>query len=335
MKKVDSFLQIHKLKGPILIFGAGGFIGINLLQKLLLVRKDVYGISHDINNNWRFRATAIPKKYLLECDMNDNKVVEKIIKKIKPKTVFNLVAYGAYSKQKDIKKIYETNITATVLLLELLKDKKIAAYIHAGSQSEYGLNSSQPKESEELVPNSHYAVSKVTNYFTLIYYGKVEKMPVIHLRLYSAFGPWEEPDRLIPVLLSKARNGVFPHFVDPSISRDFIYVEDIVDAFIKAAVSMNPQLYGEVFNVATGKKTTIRQLAYFVKNLLHMKVSPKFGGMQNRQWDLKDWYGNTKKIQKILQWKPFYSLKEGLEKTIAWQKEIDYDNAEWNWTKNK
>ncbi len=332
--KKDLKTQIKKVQGPILIFGAGGFIGVNLIQKILLFRKDVYGVSHDSMHNWRFIAAKIPRKHFLDCDLTNNEQLEKVIKKIKPKTVFNLAAYGAYSKQQEVKKIYETNVFSTIQLLETLRDKKIAAYIHAGSQSEYGLNSSAPKEDGELSPNSHYAVSKVSNYFTLKYYGKVEKMPVIHLRLYSAFGPWEEQDRLIPTLLEKARHGEFPHFVDPSISRDFIYVDDIVSAFIYAAVCMSPLLYGEVFNVATGKKTTIRQLALLVKKIVKMKISPTFGGMKNRNWDLEDWYGNNENIKKKLRWKPLFTLEQGLRATIQWQKEVQYNSAKWNFTKN-
>lgn len=334
MRKKDFSSAIKKLKGPIFIFGAGGFIGVNLFQKILSVRNDVYGISHDSKKNWRFREARIPKEQLLDCDVTKKEQLENLIKKINPKTVFNLVAYGAYSKQKDAYKIYETNVVSTALLLEILKDKGIAAYIHAGSSSEYGLNSAGPKENDELSPNSHYAVTKSANYFTLKYYGKVEKMPVIHLRLYSAFGPWEEPDRLIPVLLSKARNGELPHFVHASISRDFIYVDDVVSAFIMAAAGIKPALYGEVFNVATGEKTTIRQLAYLVKRLLKVKIKPSFGGMEKRQWDVVDWYGNNKKIKKMLKWKPIWRLEDGLEKTITWQKEIKYDSAAWNWMKN-
>lgn len=327
-KKTQVLLK--KLKGPIVIFGAGGFVGINLLNSILQYRKDVYGISQDSKKNWRFIASKLPNKNLRDCDINEPTQVKELIKEIKPKTIFNLAAYGAYSKQKEYSKIYRTNINSTFTLIETLKEYGFDAYIHAGSQSEYGTNSRQPKENAELIPNSHYAVSKITNYFTVKYYGRVEKLPVVHLRLYSVYGPWEEPDRLIPVLLSKARNGELPPFVQPTISRDFVYINDIVRSFIYAAAKMNKSLYGEVFNVATGKKTSIKQLALLTKLLLKVSVKPVFGSMENRDWDLEDWYGNIKKIKKTFNWYPTVTLRDGLLKTAEWQEEINFDSAFWN-----
>lgn len=321
--------EIKKLKGPIIIFGAGGFIGINLLLAILRFRTDVIGISRDAKHSWRFRTACISSKNLLTCNMSERKSLERVIRNIAPQTIFNLAAYGAYANQADVEKIYETNFSSTISLLEIAKQSGFHAYIHAGSQSEYGLNASAPKENEELIPNSHYAVSKVSDYFLLKYYGKIEKLPVVHLRLYSAYGPWEEPDRLISVLLASARHGKFPLFVDSSISRDFVYIDDIVNAFILAAGNIHKQIYGDVFNVATGKQTTIKQLAYLAKNMFHIKENPHFGSMKNRKWDLVKWYGNGNKMKKVFYWKPQYNIKMGLRETANWQNEIQYDLAPW------
>jgi nucleoside-diphosphate-sugar epimerase len=321
---------IKNLKGPIVVFGAGGFIGVNILQVLLKYRSDVYGISQDVNNNWRFKTAKIPKKNLRNCDLNNGKQVHSLIKKIRPKTIFNLAAYGSYAKQREIKKIYDTNVSATVNLLEILKEYGFEAYIHAGSQSEYGINSKAPIENSELIPNSHYSISKISNYYTIKYYGKIENLPVVHLRIYSAYGPWEEPDRLIPTILANGRKGVFPDLVDPDITRDFIYINDVVRAFIYSASKINKKIYGEVFNVATGKKTSIKKLVEEVGNIFNIKDKPKFGTMKNRDWDLKDWYGNIKKIEKVIGWKPKILLVDGLSYTIKWQVEVDLDKISWN-----
>lgn len=315
--------QIKKLHGPILILGAGGFIGINLLKTLLLYRKDVFGVSRSKKKNWRFISAKIPARNVIDSDITNKKDIEKIFKKVKPLTVFNLAAYGAYAKQNDYREIYKTNALSTVDVLEELKRIPFKAYVHAGSQSEYGLNAKGPKETAELIPNSHYAVSKIGNYFLLKYYGKVEKLPVVHLRLYSAYGPWEESDRLMPVLVAKAIRKSLPNFVAPTISRDFIYIDDVVSAFILAAAKIQKKMYGEVFNVATGKKTTIKQLAYMVKEMFDISEDPKFSTMKNRNWDVVDWFGSNAKIKRVLGWKPTHSLKQGLLKTAEWQKNLN------------
>lgn len=317
--------EIKKLTGPILILGAGGFIGINLLQKILSERDDVFGVTHNKKTNWRFQYAKIPQKSLIQCNLTHKKQIEKLLKTISPKTIFNLSAYGAYAKQTDVEQIYTTNVVSTAILLELLRDSNFSAYIHAGSQSEYGLNAAGPKENGELIPNSHYAVSKVADSYLLKYYGKVLHLPVIHLRLYSAFGPWEEPDRLIPVLLAKARKKNLPPFVNPSISRDFIYVDDVISALIVSALNIKKSLYGEVFNVASGKKTTIKKLANLTKKQFDIKKKSQFGIMTKRKWDIINWYGNNSKLTKVFKWRPQHSLTEGLQLTVAWQEKINYD----------
>ncbi|MCF8299165.1 MAG: NAD-dependent epimerase/dehydratase family protein [Saprospiraceae bacterium] len=326
----NTIEKLKKLKGPIMIFGAGGFIGVNLLKTILNYRDDVFGVSQEHNNNWRFVATSCPKSNLRTCDISHKKNLKELIKEIKPKTVFNLAAYGAYSKQKEYDKIYRTNFIASVDIVEALKETGFEVFIQAGSSSEYGLNSIAPSEDTNLIPNSHYAVSKTAIYHAIKYFGEIEKLPVAHLRLYSGYGPWEEPDRLIPVLLSNARKGKFPALVQPEISRDFIHVKDIVSAFVSVASEMKEKHYGQAFNVGTGIKTTIKELALLVKEILQIENNPKFGNMENRNWDLPDWFANPQKIINEIGWKPEISLKDGIIDTITWQKEVNFDDAFWN-----
>ena len=321
-----------KLHGPIFIFGAGGFIGVNLLNSILKYRKDVYGISQDPVNNWRFIATHVPKANLVPCDIREKTQLDLILTKYNPKTIFNLAAYGAYSKQNEYEKIYNTNFNATLGLVESLKKVGFDSYVQAGSSSEYGINCSAPLEDDSLIPNSHYAVSKVAMSFAAKYYGSIEKLPVAHLRLYSAYGPWEEPDRLIPRLLSMSRKGKYPPLVNPLISRDFIYVNDISVAFIRVAGQIK-HVKGDVFNIGTGQKTSIKQLTRIVRDICKIDTVPNFGTMKNRKWDVTDWYSNVEKASKVLKWKPLLGLKEGIRLTLDWQRSVGYDEAFWNWTK--
>lgn len=333
MPKLET--SVLKLKGPIVVFGAGGFIGVNLLKTLLSYRDDVFGISSNPKNNWRFLANHIKFKKLLQCDITDPLQVKDIVAREKPQTVINMAAYGAYSKQREYKKIYETNFNALVNLIESLKEIGFSSFVQAGSSSEYGLNSDGPNEEDELMPNSHYAVSKVAAYNSIKYYGKIEGLPVISLRIYSAFGPWEEPDRLIPMLISKARHGDLPELVEPKVSRDFIFVDDVVSSFITCAADIDKKKFGEVYNAGTGLQTTIEDLVSLVRRILNVNKKPKFGSMKNRNWDMKNWYGDISKIKKDYHWQPKVSLEEGIKRSIEWQIEINYDNADWNWTKLK
>jgi dolichol-phosphate mannosyltransferase len=316
--------QALSLPGPILILGAGGFVGFNLFKSLRALRPDVFAVAHSQNAGWRLSRSGTPSAQVLVCDLNYAKSVRHLVETARPRTIFNLAAYGAYSHQQDPELIYRTNFLATHHLLEALKPGGFDAYVHAGSSSEYGLRAAGPDEAADPLPNSHYAVSKLSNAHLLKYYGRIHALPVVNLRLYSVYGPWEEPDRLIPVLAERARAGALPPFVAAGISRDFLYVADATRAFIAAAQGMAPPLYGESFNIATGRRTTMRELALVAVDAFGLAAEPVFGSMPNRRWDVEDWYGNPAKAEKLLGWKATVGLEEGLRKTLAWQQISDY-----------
>lgn len=316
-KKYQNFLS--KLKGPILILGGGGFIGFNLLNSIYLYRQDVYAVSSNPEKNWRFKISSFPQKNIIKANLLIKKQVNKLIQKIKPQTIFNLTAYGAYSHQNNLNKIYQTNFISSVNIIENLRKTQHSAYVYAGSSSEYGFNCSSPQENDEMLPNSHYSVSKIANYYLQKFYAQIHNFPTAHLRLYSVYGPWEDPSRLIPNLIKKTKKNLYPPFVDPDISRDFIYTTDVVQAFISTAYKIK-KIKGQVFNIGTGKKTTIKQLAFLIKKIYKIKKNPVFNNMKNRKWDQKNWYSNPQKAQKILKWKAKTSLEIGLKKTTYWQK---------------
>ncbi len=307
-------LPVENLEGPIAIFGVGGFIGINLLQKILAVRSDVIGFSHDPEKSWRLKKASISSRFVTECNLLNRDQVNSVIKKYTPQTIFNLAAYGSYSWDTDSERIYQTNLNATVEIIESLKRKRFTAYIHAGSQSEYGLNAAAPAETDATIPNSHYAVSKLAVRYLLSYFGAMEQLPVVHLRLYSIFAPWKEPRRLMPTLIRQAIRHKLPAFVAPNISRDYVYIDDCIEALITVATGMEKKHYGEVFNVASGKKTTMKELALIAKKLFNIDKAPVFEGMKKRDWDLADWWGNPKKINSEFGWSAKTTLRQGLIK---------------------
>ncbi len=308
---------IKQLKGPIVIFGASGFIGANLLEQLFRVRTDVYALTHDATKAWRLKLLDVPAENIVHCDILSNTSVKDVFERYAPKTVFNLAAYGAYSKQKNVGLTYETNVIGTVNLLENCTPEMV--YIHAGSSSEYGFNCTAPKETDPVEPNSHYAVSKVSAAYTLEYYAKLHGLNTLNLRLYSIYGGWEEPDRLIPRLVEEARQQKLPPLVSPDISRDFVYVDDCVEAFVQAALRVNKTISGRSYNIATGQKTTMRELVDAARQTFGISTEPVWGSMNNRNWDLADWYGNPTAAEADLGWKARTSLSDGLRQTAEWQ----------------
>jgi nucleoside-diphosphate-sugar epimerase/glycosyltransferase involved in cell wall biosynthesis len=321
MSSLENY--IRSLEGPILVIGASGFIGANLFKKLSTTRQDVFAV---VRKTKGWRLAEIKDDKIIAIDLNDFSAVRNLISNILPNTVFNCLAYGAYSFEKDTSLTYQTNFQSVVNLVELLSQRPISSYVHAGSSSEYGANCEAPSEDSACEPNSAYAVSKTAASTYLSYMGKHNSFPCVNLRLYSVYGPLEDTSRLIPNLLRKALQRDLPPFVNPGISRDFVHVDDVCTAFVIAAAKMHPDLYGENFNIGTGIKTSIRDLAELACKIFDIPVQPKFGSMEDRAWDLKDWYSNPSKALSLLGWSATITLDQGLLSTSKWIEKISDDD---------
>lgn len=309
--------QVLQLQGPIVVFGAGGFIGANLVRAILQYRTDVFAVTSKPFVPWRL--DDIPANHILHCNITNKNQLEDLFSRHAFKTIFDLAAYGAYSKQSDVELTYETNLNGLLNLLEISSQYSIRAFVHAGSSSEYGLNAAAPREDAPLVPNSHYAVTKVAAAHLIKYYGILKDVPITNLRYYSIYGAFEEPDRLIPRLIDEGIKQTYPPLVQPDISRDFVYIDDAVFATLLAANQIG-KVKGESINIASGQKTTILQLADAAKEIFQIPTSPQWGEFPNRKWDLKDWYGDATLAKEKLGWQNATSLKDGLLKTYEWQK---------------
>ncbi len=312
-------LKIDRLQGPILILGASGFIGANLLRMIAAARPDVVGTASHLPN-WRLEG--LPPSTTRAVDLLVEQNLDKLLDDVKPRTVFNCVAYGAYSFQTETELIYQTNFGLTERIVRKLSARNIAAYIHAGSSSEYGDAAAAPLESAEMLPNSDYAVSKVASANLLRYYGLKHAFPGVNLRLYSIFGPYEDSARLIPAVIRKGITGQYPEFVDPNISRDFVYVDDACEAFIDSALAIRPEIYGASYNIGSGQKVTIADVAAAARELFGIHAEPTFS-MPQRSWDVKDWYANNDRARADLNWSPKVSFKRGLELMIAWYRGLE------------
>jgi len=156
--------------------------------------------------------------------------------------------------------------------------------VHSAVSSEYGDSAAGPREDDLPQPNSDYAVSKVACANLLRYYGKRKKFPCANLRLFSAYGPLEDSSRLIPTLIKCGCEGNFPPFVNGAISRDFVYIDDLVEAYVDTALNLREENFGDSFNIGSGAKTTIAEVAKVAADVFSLKGEPAYGSMEQRQW---------------------------------------------------
>ncbi len=177
------------------------------------------------------------------------------------------------------------------------------------------------KKTTLTTPNSHYSVSKVAAAGLIHYLGKKKGLPCVNLRLYSAYGPLEDSSRLIPNIIRYGTSGGYPELVDPRISRDFVFVDDVSEAFIAAALNLREEDYGESFNIGTGRKTTISDIVTIAKSLFNINQEPAFI-MPNREWDLTEWYADVSKVRGRFGWEARVGLEDGLQRTASWYRSL-------------
>src|SRR5262249_8351750 len=175
------------------------------------------------------------------------------------------------------------------------------AIVNTGSSSEYGFKDHPPAESEPLEPTSVYGVAKAAATLLCTSVGRERGLPVTTLRLYSVYGEWEEPGRFVPALAEAALRGTLPALASPTVARDFVWVGDVVEAYLLAAARRGA---AAVYNVGSGSQTTLAEAVDAARRVLGVAEEPSWGSMADRSWDTDTWVADVSKIERELGWRP-------------------------------
>jgi len=299
-----------------LITGAAGFVGANLARCLLQDGYEVHLLLRHTNDNWRLREISAECRIVVG-DIRDPEAVRSAVRSVKPQSVFHLAAYGAYSQQTGFQEMAATNLLGSAALLDACVETGVERFVQTGSSSEYGYKDHAASELEVLDPNSHYAITKAAATHYCTYTARTTGIRAVTARLYSVYGPYEEPSRLIPTLLVHGLKGKLPPLVSPATARDFVHVDDAVRALLELATrdQVRP---GAVYNVATGTQTTLGEIVQQARAILDIAAEPKWGAMQQRSWDTDVWVGNPSAIGRDIGWVREITVREGLLRTIDW-----------------
>jgi nucleoside-diphosphate-sugar epimerase len=300
----------------VMLTGGTGFVGANLARRLLRDGHELHLLVRPGYQRWRIEDIGAGVR-LHELHLHDAEAVERAVGQIRPEWVFHLAVHGAYSWQTDWEEMVRTNIQGTMGLLSACLKTGFEAFVNTGSSSEYGFKDHAPTESEPLEPNSHYAVTKAAATMFCRHTAQSRRVHVPTLRLYSVFGPYEEPGRLLPALIMHGLKHGLPPLADPEVARDFVYVDDVVEAYLLAA-SVRTSEWGAVYNVGSGVQTTLREALAIAREAMHVAVEPVWNAMPNRKWDANVWVSDNRKIRSQLGWQPCRTFAEGFRLMLDW-----------------
>jgi UDP-glucose 4-epimerase len=300
----------------IILTGASGFVGANLARRLLRDGHELHLLLRREHHHWRIEAIQNDAQ-LHVTNLSDEESLVRIVGSIRPEWIFHLAAYGAYSTQTDLRRMVETNILGTMNLVEACLKTGFEAFINTGSSSEYGYKDHAPTEDEPLEPNSHYAVTKASATLFCRHTARSRQVQLPTLRLYSVYGPYEEPSRLMPTLVVRGLSGKLPPLVNPETARDFVYVDDVVEAYLLAAMRPGDE-DGAIYNVGNGVQTTLGEVVEVARRVMNIKIEPEWDSMPARQWDTDVWVADNSKIRNKLGWQPRFTLEQGLRAIVNW-----------------
>jgi UDP-glucose 4-epimerase len=304
-----------------LITGISGFIGSTLAEAILTKGGRVRGLDNFSTGKRENLADLVDKIDLHEADLIDLDAVHRACRGVDyvlheaaipsvPRSVVDPIGSN------------QANVDGTLNLLVAARDAKVKRVIYAASSAAYGDTPTLLKH-EEMSPSpiSPYAVAKLAGEYYMASFFQCYGLETVSLRYFNVFGPRQDPTSpysgVLAKFITQMLNGEQPIiFGDGTQSRDFTYVDNVVQANLLACDVPGKEVAGRVFNVATGRPIDLNQISQILKRLIgysgDMKYSP------GRPGDVKHSLADISRAERYLGYKPTVYFEEGLDRTIAW-----------------
>ncbi|RSK31187.1 SDR family oxidoreductase [Hymenobacter metallilatus] len=310
-----------------LVTGGAGFIGSNLVEYLLKYGAKEVRVLDNFSNGFRKNVALFegnPALRVIEGDIRDRQTCIDACKGID--VVLHQAALGSVPRSiNDPITSNDVNVGGFVNMLVGAKEAGVKRFVYAASSSTYGDHKALPKVEDRIgKPLSPYAVTKYANELYADVFGKTYGMEIIGLRYFNIFGPRQDPNgayaAVIPLFIDAVLEGRPPRMNgDGGQTRDFTFVENCVQANIKAALVQNPEAVNQVYNVAVADRTSLNDLFNILKAEAGSDITPEYG--PDRAGDIRDSLADISKAQNLLGYQPQIRIQEGLQKTLAWFKE--------------
>ena len=312
-----------------LVTGGAGFIGSNLVESLLNAGNQVVCLD-DFSTGKKENLKGFANNHnfnLIEGDIRNYVDCEKAVKNID--IVFHQAALGSVPRSiEDPVSATDVNIGGFVKMLFAAKEASVKRFIYAASSSAYGDHPELPKVEDKIgSPLSPYAITKYVNELFADNFAKTYGIEVIGLRYFNVFGRRQDPDGAYAAVIPKFVKMLMKHEAplingDGNISRDFTYIDNVLQVNHLAAVVKNKKALNQLYNVAHGERTTLNQLFSFLRELTGkfdkeiLAIEPVYGPA--RAGDIPHSQASIEKAEKLLGFSPTLNVEKGLEEAVKW-----------------
>ncbi len=307
------------MKHRYLITGASGFIGANIVQRLLKENTEVHVLVRPKSNTSKLSA-ILTQIQTHTISVDDSQTLEKVLLDIHPEYIFHLASYGNNSAQTDVAQMVQSNIQFSTNLLLAAQTIPYKAFVLTGSSSEYGFKTKAMSETDILEPASFYAATKAGITHIAQVFRKLYNKPIVVVRPFSVYGPYEDASRLVPTVIKKCLAQEDIMLTPGTEKRDFIYVDDFVEGFFRVA-NAPEKLPDGLVNIGSGHEYTTKEMVTTIHQLTQSNSKLLWGTYPNRKWDTEFWKADMRRMVDYYQWQPHTSLSQGISKTIHWMKD--------------
>lgn len=303
----------------VLVTGATGFIGSHLVRRLYKEGAEVHVLLRKGSNKFRIED-ILDDLIRWYGDLTDYRSLCSCIKDSNPQIIFHLATFR--NVERDIQlfdSMIDTNVKGTVNLLRSIIEHniEIECFINTGTCEEYGDASAPFHEDKREKPVSPYSASKVAaTYFCQMIY-KTMGLPIVTLRPFLAYGPYQDADVMfIPSLINHCLGGKDFPMTEGDQTREFNYIDDIVDAYILATECQD--VAGEIINIGNGIEYRLKDVAEKIVKMMGNPIRLLVGAIPKRAGETEHFFCSNEKAGKLLGWRPKTTLDVGLRKTIKW-----------------
>jgi UDP-N-acetylglucosamine 4-epimerase len=313
----------------VLVTGGAGFIGSNLIESFLLSGNTVVCLDNfstgKRENLKPFESN--PDFRLIEGDIRNYDDCVKAVGSVD--VVFHQAALGSVPRSiKDPVTSTDVNIGGFVKMLFAAKESGVRRFIYAASSSTYGDHPDLPKVEDKIgAPLSPYAITKYVDELFADNFSKTYGIDVIGLRYFNVFGRRQDPDGAYAAVIPKFMKMLMKHEVphingDGSVSRDFTYIDNVVQANNLAAVVADKNALNQVYNVAHGERTSLNQLFFLIRGMAAefdrkiLDIEPTYGPA--RAGDIPHSLASVEKARNLLHYSPAFNVEQGLKEAVKW-----------------
>ena len=304
-----------------LVTGGAGFIGSHLCRRLLASGCAVR-VLDDLSSGRRENLAALDGEVdLVEGDLRDDALVGGALAGVD----YVLHHAAVASVQTSIERPrfeQEVNAAGTLQLFEAARRAGVRRVVFAASAASYGNDPTAPKREEMLpAPESPYAISKIAGEYYARVYSSLYGLEVVCLRYFNVFGPRQDPSSpysgVISIFAERMLAGAAPTvFGDGGQSRDFVYVDNVVEANMRACAT--PGIAGRVYNIGCGRSASLLELVAALNRVLGTAIEPEFAPA--RPGDVRISLADITRAQRELGYEPVVHFEQGLEQTLAWMR---------------